>query len=96
MDSAHSLLQDRGRSRDTRPCCVQVEICRPTVTGMEVQGDGTVAKKRERPKQTEAGAGWELFTQSAGSIPQHSHQDCQSGSGFPRELPDQDPCHPTQ
>lgn len=71
MDSAHSSLQDRGRSRDTRPCCVQVEICRPTVTGMEVQGDGTVAKKRERPKQTEAGAGWELFTQSAGGIPQH-------------------------
>lgn len=69
MDSAHSSRQDRGRSRDTRPCCVQVGICRPMITGMEVQGGGTVAKERKRPTQTEAGAGWELFTQSAGSIP---------------------------
>lgn len=73
MDSAHPLLQDRGRSRDTRRCCVQVEICMPRVTGMEIQGDGTVAKERKRPKQTGARAGWELFTQLAGSVPQHSH-----------------------
>lgn len=67
-DSVHPSLQNRGGSRDISLCCVEMEICIPGITGMEIQGDATVAKEKDHSEQKTGLAGSYLHSRLAASL----------------------------